>query len=105
GHALEMARVLVEVGAVLDRVDPGFDGDVETAAAERMAHDAAVEGLGLVAQRLHLVEVERRVERAVARPRAGAAGGGAFDDVGTGPDHLAHHLADLVDAVADALWQ
>ena len=53
---------------MLDRVDPGLDRDVEPAAAQRMAHDAAVERLRLVDQGLHLVEVEgaRRAARGPA---------------------------------------
>ena len=68
-HPFELRRVLVQIAAVLDRVDPGLDGDVETDAAERMAHHAAVEAVRLVNQRLHLVEVEGA--RLSGRGRAG----------------------------------
>ena len=103
GHLFEMARVLVEIAAVLDRVDAGLDRDVEPAPAERVAHHAAVERVRLVDQRAHLVEVEGGVARAVPGARAGAAGGRAFDDVGAGPHHLAHDIAHIGEAVDDAV--
>src|SRR5260221_6407485 len=74
GHAFEMAGILVEVTAMLDRIDPGIDRDVETAPAQSMTHDSAVERMRLFDQRLHLVEVERAVAWPMPRPGAGAAG-------------------------------
>ena len=85
-HHVEQFGLLVEVAAVLDRIDAGLDRDAQPAAAQRMTHDAAIERMGFFGQRLHLVEVEGAVARAVARARAGAAGRRAFDDVGAGPD-------------------
>src|SRR5204863_368803 len=78
-HALEMARVLGEITAVLDRIDAGLDRNVEASPAECMAHDAAVERMRLVDERLHLVEIEGAVARPVPLTRAGTAGRGAFD--------------------------
>ena len=102
GHALEMARVLGEITAVLDRIDAGLDRNVEASPAECMAHDAAVERMRLVDERLHLVEIEGAVARPVPLTRAGTAGRGAFDDVGAGPHHLAHDIAYIGDARHDA---
>ena len=99
-HPVEMARVLVEIAAVVDRIDAGLDRDVEPAAAQRMADHPAVERMRLLDQRLHLVEVEGAVARAVARARAGAAGRRAFDDVGAGAHHAPHHRADIGEAVS-----
>ena len=102
GHAFEVARVFVEVAAMLDGIDAGLDRDVEPAPAERMAHDPPVEGVRLLDQRLHLVEIEGAVARTVARPGAGAAGGRAFDHIGAGPHHAAHHRAHIADVLDDA---
>src|SRR5579875_3958945 len=65
GHRVEQLGLLVEIAAVLDRIDPGCDRDPKASAAERMAHDAAVERMRLVDERLHLVEIEGAVARTV----------------------------------------
>src|ERR1051325_6205250 len=93
GHAFEMTRILVEIAAVLNRSDAGLDRDVEPAPAERVAHDSTVERVRLLDQRLHLVEIEGAIARAVTRPRTGAAGRRAFDHVGASTHHAAHHRA------------
>ena len=90
---------------MVDRIDAGLDRDVQAAPAERMADHAAVERMRLLDQRLHLVEVEGAVARPVAGARAGAAGRGAFDHVGPGAHHAAHHRADIGEAVDDAVGQ
>ena len=105
GHAFEMARVFVEIAAMFDRIDPRVDRNVEPAAAQRVAHDPPVEGVRLVDQRLHLVKVEGAVARPVARPGAGAAGRRAFDHVGAGPHHPAHHRPHIGERIDDALRQ
>ena len=68
GHPVQMARVLVEITAVLDRVDAGLDRDVEPTAAQRMAHHPAAERMRFLNQRLHLVAIEGAVARSVPSP-------------------------------------
>ena len=104
-HHVEELGLLVQVAAVLDRVDAGLDRDAQAASAERMAHDAAVEGMRLVGQRLHFVEIEGAVRRPVLGPRAGAAGRRAFDDVGPGAHHPSDDRTDIGEAVDDAVGE
>jgi hypothetical protein len=67
-HSPQMLRVLIEVAAVLDRIDPGHECCVESGTTERMAHHAAAERVRLRHQGLHLLEREGRIERPVPRP-------------------------------------
>jgi predicted dithiol-disulfide oxidoreductase (DUF899 family) len=67
GHLVERFRLLVEITAVLDRIDAGLDRDAQPTTAQRVAHHAAIERVRLVGQRLHFVEIEG----AVARPMTG----------------------------------
>ena len=90
---------------MVDRIDPGLDRDLQPAPAQRMADDPAVERVRLLDQGLHLVEVEGAVHRPMARARAGAAGRGAFDHVGPGAHHPAHHRPHIGEAVDDAVGQ
>ena len=101
-HHRNQLTILVEVAAVLDRVDAGFDRHAQPGPAHRVAHDPTSEQVGLVDQRLHLVQRERAVARAVTGTRAGAAGGSALDHVGARPDHGPHRRAHRLDAVGDA---
>src|SRR5579864_6000411 len=89
-HQVEVSRVLIEVTAMLDRIDAGFDRDVEASPAKRMAHHPPIKRMRLLDQRLYLVEIEGPIARSVPRPRAGAAGGRAFDEIGAGSHHAAH---------------
>src|SRR5215472_6134343 len=104
-HRVQQFGFFIEIAAVLDRVDAGLDRDAQPAAAERMAHDAAVEGVRLLGQRLHLVQIEGAVPRAVLWARAGAACRGAFDDIRTGPYDPTNNRANVGQAVDDAVWQ
>ena len=104
-HRVEQFGLLVEVAAVLYRIDAGLDRDAQAPSAERVTHDAAVERVRLVGQRLHLVEIEGAVARPVLGARAGAAGRRAFDDVRTGSHHAANHRADIGEAVDDPVGQ
>ena len=103
--SVEQFRLLVEIAAVVDRIDAGLDRDAQAAAAERMADHPAVERVRLLDQCLHLVEVEGAVMRPVPRARAGAAGRGAFDHIGPGAHDPPHHRPDIGEAVDDAVGQ
>src|SRR5262249_55140954 len=59
----------------------------------------------LVDEGAHLVQVEGAILRPVAGARAGAARGGALDDVGARPDHGADDRPRLLHAVGDAVGQ
>ena len=102
-HSFQMPRVLVEVATMLDRIDAGIDRNVEAAPAQCVAHDAPVKGVRLVDQCLHLVEIEGAVARPMTGPRAGTAGRRAFDDIGAGPHHAAHHRPHIGERVGDAV--
>ena len=104
-HSVEEFGLLGEIAAVLDRVDAGLDRNAQSAAAERVAHDAAVERVRLVGQRLHLVQIERAVPWTVLGTRAGAARRGAFDDVGAGPHDPPYDRTHISEAVDDAVRQ
>ena len=90
---------------MVDRIDAGLDRDPQAAAAERVTNHPAVERVRLLDQGLHLVEVEGAVMRPMPRPRAGAAGRGAFDHVGPGAHDPPHHRPDIGEAVDDAVGQ
>ena len=64
-HHVEQLGLLVQVAAMLDRVDAGLDRNAQPAAAQRMAHDPAIERMRLLGQRLHFVEIEGAVPRPV----------------------------------------
>src|SRR5215472_12270412 len=62
-HRLEQLGFLVQVTAVLNRIDARLDRGAQTTAAERMTHHTPVEGMCLVGERLHLVGIECAVLR------------------------------------------
>ena len=99
------SRLLVEIAAVLDRIDARLDRDAQPGAAERVAHHATAERVRLVDERLHLLERELGILRPVAGARAGAAGGRALDVVRAGADHRAHRRPHRLDAVGNARGQ
>jgi hypothetical protein len=47
-HHVEQFRLLVEIAAMVDRIDPGLDGNPQPAAAERMTDHAAVKRVCLL---------------------------------------------------------
>src|SRR5215470_8937998 len=104
-HHRDQLRLLVEIAAVLDGIDAGLEGDAQAPSTEGVAHDLAPQRMRLVDQGAHLVQVEGAVLRPVAGARAGAARGGALDDVGARPNHGAHDRPRLLDAIGDAVGQ
>ena len=104
-HRVEQFGLLVEVAAVLDRVDPGLDRNAQAPAAKGVTHDTAVERVRLVGQRLHVVQIEGAVPRPVLGARTGTARGRAFDDVRPGPHHSADHRSDIGKAVDEPVGQ
>jgi hypothetical protein len=54
-HLVDQVGTLVEIGPVLDRVDPGLDRDFEPDATKRMAHDFSVQRMRLIDQCLQFI--------------------------------------------------
>ena len=102
GHHRDQLSVLVEVAAVLDRIDPRLDRDAQPGSTEGVAHHAPAERVRFVHERFHLFQRELGILRPVTGARAGPAGRRALDHVRAGSDHRADRRPHRLDAVGDA---
>ena len=101
-HALEQVGSLVEVHAVLDRVDALLDRDLGAGHALAVRRDAVAHAMRLLDQHAHLLARQLGGIGILELDRAGA-GRHHLDEVGAVADLLAHGLADLVGAVGLAV--
>ena len=101
-HALEQIGALVEVHAVLDRVDALLDRDLGARHALAVRGDAVAHAVRLLDEDAHLLARQLRGVGILELDRA-RAGRHDLDEVGAVAHLLAHRLADLVGAVGLAV--
>ena len=102
GHHSQQVRVFGQVAPMLDGPNPSLDAHAQSRPAHGVAHCPAFQGFRFLDQGFDFVGTEFDVQRAMARPGTGAAGGGKLDDIGSHPGHLAHLGAYSVGTIGHA---
>jgi hypothetical protein len=99
GHHGDEFGIFVQITAVLDGVNPGFDGHTQAWSTQGVAHDTPAQSVRFFHQRMHLVLGKGDIFGAVAGPGARAAGGSALNHIGSSAHHRAYDLLHFVDTV------